>query len=102
MAPLPVVLLTLRKRTVFISLKNAAILSDGTLTVGWPDLRVRPAMLLMGASTGGTVGFRLARTEARNELACRGPPGRPIEDMRGPVEKGLDIGGGGGGGGGGI
>lgn len=50
--------LTLRSRTVFISFKKAAILSDGTLTVGWPARRVRPAAALIGASIGGVVGFK--------------------------------------------
>ena len=88
-------MLTLRRRTVFISFKKAAILSVGTLTVGCPALRVLPAAALIGASTGGTVGLRLARADARNEFA------RATLGVQGALNN-LTVGGGGGGGGGGF
>lgn len=59
---------TFRSLTLFISRKNAAILSDGILNVGCPVFRARAppyATLLIGASTGGAVGLRLARADAK-------------------------------------
>ena len=88
---------TLRSRTVFISRRNAAILSDGRFSVGWPVLRVREAppyaALLIGASTGGAVCLRLARAEARKFVPS------PVVVVG---ACGRNSGGGGGGGGGGI
>ena len=82
---------TLRSLTLFISRKNAAILSDGTFTVGCPALRVR-ATLLMGASTGGAVGLRLALADAKKLAVCL------ADEEFGTC---MRVGGGGGGGGGG-
>lgn len=92
---LPVSPPTRRNRTVFISRRNAAILSDGTLTVGCPVFFVRApyATLLIGASTGGSVRFRPARADARKF------PLSP-DSVEGACERNRGGGGGGGGGGG--
>ena len=62
---------TFLRRAVLISLRNAAILSDGTLKVGWPCLfvavRVSVAALI-GASRGGEVWRRAARALANMVL----------------------------------
>jgi hypothetical protein len=87
-------LYTLRRRTLFISFRNAAILSAGTQIVGCPT-RFVVNDELMGALIGVAACRRCARTSAKETWAAAGVVG-----IRGST-RGIDGGAGGGGGGGG-
>jgi hypothetical protein len=67
---------TLRNRTVFISLRNAAILSAGTPIVGCPTRFVVVVVdvndELIEASTGVPACRRFARTSAKDTCAVAG------------------------------
>jgi hypothetical protein len=65
---------TLRNRTVFISLRNAAILSAGTPIVGCPTRFVVVVVNdeLIEASTGVPACRRFARTSAKDTCAVAG------------------------------
>jgi hypothetical protein len=83
---------TLLSRTLFISLRNAAILSAGTPIVGCPT-RFAVNDKLMGASTGVPACRRFARRPTKDSSVVAGVVG-----IRGRT-RGIGSGGGGGGGG---
>lgn len=85
-------------RTLFISFRNAAILSGGIPTVGKP-CRLVEREGLMEASTGAGARLREALAEAINEDASEGSNGTRSQVL---LIRAGGRGGGGGGGGGGM